>query len=197
MKSKRSKYSIFNDSTKNKRRRQEQNHNLQAFDTKNFTNSEKSTFFAGKKQDYHHKNDKNNKNTYRQHATIAPYFFDESEMPSRPDFTYKKEAPRTYLYGFTDSRFIYFLGTLEPKAYLVFITLIALIITEDLNETESKIIYAFISNIADTMLTLVEQEVILNNYNRKKEFRELSNALHHDFETIYAELDKIKKKFPK
>ena len=196
MKNKRSKNSIFYDSTKNKSRRQEQNHNLQAFDTKNFTNSEKTTFFAGKKRDYHHKNDKNNKNMYRYHAAIAPFFIGENGTSSRSDFTYKKEAPRTYLYGFTDSKFIYFLGTLEPKAYLVFITLIALIITEDLNDTEAKIIYAFISNIADTMLTLVEQEVILLNYKRSKESRELGNALHHDFETIYAQLDEIKKKLP-
>ena len=192
MKSKRSKNSIFNDSTKNKRRRQEQNHNLQAFDTKNFTNSEKTTFFAGKKRDYRHKN---GKNIYRHHASIAPFFYDESDTQSRSDFSYKKEAPKNYIYGFTDSRFIYFLGNLEPKAYVVFITLIALIITEDLNAIETKIIYAFISNVADTMLTLVEQELMLSNYKHMKDYRELRNALNHDFETIYAELDKINKKF--
>ena len=194
MKNKRSKNSIFYDSTKNKSRRQEQKHNLQAFDTKNFTNSENSTFSTERKRNFHHKN---GKSTYRNHTSIGPLFIDENDTPSRPDFIYKKDEPqKTYLYEFTNSRFIYFLGNLTPKQYLVFITLIGLLITEDLNTTEAKIVYAFISNVADTVQTIVEQEVILFNYNHAKATRELNNALHQDFETIYAELAKIKKRLP-
>jgi len=199
VKNKRSKNSIFYDSTKNKRRRQEQNHNLQAFNTKNFTSSEKTTIPTEKERDYHYKN---NKSMYRNHTAVAPFFTSEdipsfeSNTPSRPDYTYKSEEPKTYLYEFTNSRFLYFLGNLTPKQYLVFITLIALLITEDLNSTEAKIVYAFISNVADTVQTIVEQEVILYNYKHAKANRALGNALHHDLETIYAELAKIKKKLP-
>ena len=200
MKNKRSKNSIFYDSTKNKRRRQELKHNLQAFDTKNFTNSEKSTFSTGGKRSFHNKN---GKNAYRNLTSVAPLFISEDmpslddDSPSRPDFTYKRDEPsRTYLYEFTNSRFIYFLGHLTPKEYVLFVTLVALLITEDLNETEAKIVYAFLSNVTDTMQTLVEQEIILSKYKHTKEARELNNALHHDFETIYAELAKIKERLP-
>jgi len=194
VKNKRPKSSIFYDSTKKKRRKQEEIHHFQTFQKKNFSNSEKITTASTKKQAYFQKK---NENIYqhRASATAIPLFIDEDDTPSRPNYTYKKSEPqKTYLYGFTNSKFIYFLATLEPKAYLVFITLIALLITEDLNQTEAKIICAFILNTADTMLTIVEQEVILNNYNQRKESRALGNALHHDLETIYAELAKIKKK---
>ena len=194
MKNKRSKKSIFYDSTKNKRRRQEQKHNLQAFDTKNFTNPEKTTNSIGKKRNFYQEN---GKNSFRNHTSVSPFFTDESAAPSRPDFTYKSDEPKTYLYEFTNSRFIYFLGKLTPKQYLIFISLIALLITEDLNTTEAKIIFAFISNVADTIQTIVEQEVILFNYNNTKANRELRNAIHHDFETIYAELEKIRKSLPR
>ena len=201
VKNKRSKNSIFYDSTKNKRRRQEGKHNLQVFDTKNFTNSEKSTFSIGEKRNFHSKNGKSN---YRNHTTIAP-FFTSDDMPSfeadslsRPEYTYKKDEPkRSYIYGFTDSRFIYFLGNLSPKEYLLFVTIVGLLIVEDLNETEAKIIFAFLSNVTDTIQTVVEQEVILSKYKHNKEARDLNNALHHDFETIYAELDRIRKRLPK
>ena len=109
-------------------------------------------------------------------------------------FTYKrKPQKRTYLYGFTDSKFIYFLATLEPRAYLIFITLIALLITEDLNVTESKIIFVFILNVADTMQTIVEQEVILSNYEHTKFHREQGDALQKDFETLYSEISRLKR----
>jgi len=200
VKNKRSKNSIFYDSTKNKRRRQEQKHNLQAFDTKNFTNTKKTTNSIGEKRNFNYKN---GKSSFRNHTSASPFFLGDiggspltDGQPSRPDFTYKKGEAPTYLYEFTNSKFIYFLGNLDPKSYLVFVTLIALLIVEDLNDTEAKIIYAFISNIADTMQTLIEQEIILANYKRTKEFRELNNALHHDFETIYAELAKIKERLP-
>lgn len=191
MKNKRSKNSIFYDSTKNKHRKQEQKHNLQEFNQKSFSSSTQMTTPITQKQAYFSKNSQS-----RNPASVATLLNDEAAEPMGSHYTYEKgKAKKTYLYDFTNSRFIYFIGTLEPKPYLIFITLIALILTEDLNETEAKIVCAFILNTADTMLTLVEQEVILNNYKQKKESRELGNALHHDFKTIYAELNSIKKKF--
>ena len=195
MKNKRSKSSIFYDSTKNKRRKQEQSHDFQAFHEKKIPIFAKDAKFE-QIQSPSFQWRKNN-DACRSSTAVGPFFIDD-ESPSRPDFTYKKEAPKkVYLYGFTDSKFIHFLGNLSPKEYLLFITLIALLITEDLNETEAKIVYAFISNVADTMQTIVEQEIILSKYKHNKEAQQLNNALHHDFETIYAELDKIRKRLPK
>lgn len=199
MKNKQSKYSIFYDSTKNKHRKQEQNDHSQTFHGKKFSNPNKCGSFIGENR----KNpsfSKNNPNEYRNHSATAvgPFFIDEDDTFSRPDYTYQKTTQqKDYHYGFTNSKFIYFLGNLTPKEYLLFITLIALLITEDLNETEAKIVYAFTSNVADTMQTIVEQEIILSKYKHNVDSKKLNQALHHDFETIYAELAKIKKKLPK
>lgn len=191
MKNKRSKSSIFYDSTKNKSRKQEQNRNLEGFYQKKFTGSEKIANFLHESQD---SNQTNNKSSYRLHSSIAPFLMSEEETSFRPNYNYKKEEKQQYLYNFTNSKFIYFLGTLDPKSYLIFVTLIGLLIIEDLNQTETKIVFAFILNIADTMQTLVEQEVILESYKAAVEARELGNALHQDLENIYTELDKIKQK---
>jgi len=178
VKNKRSKSSIFYDSTKNKRRKQEQNANF------------------SQKEHFRYKHiGSNYRNTTP--TAVGPFFIDDDALV-RPDFTYKKEEEkRTYLYGFTDSRFIHFLGHLTPKEYLLFVTIIGLLIVEDRNETEAKILYAFISNVADTMQTIVEQEVILSKYKHNNEAAKLNNALHQDFELIYAELEKIKRKLSK
>ena len=187
MKNKRSKSSIFYDSTKKKHRKQEQ--------------SEYSKKFYARKPIYLEKNEKPDQKGYHFHyrnPTSVGTFFIDDESFSRPDHTYKKDEPqKTYVYGFTDSKFLYFLAMLKPKEYLLFVTIVALLIIEGLNETESKIVFAFISNVADTMQTMVEQEVILNQYKSTTATRQLNNALHQDFETIYAELAKIKKKLPK
>ena len=109
-------------------------------------------------------------------------------------YTYKRKEPKqAYLYGFTNSRFIYFLGIMDPRTYLIFVTLIALLILEDLNQTEGKIIFAFISNVADSMQTIIEQEVILNSYNLKVFQREQGKALQKDFDTLYSEINRLKK----
>lgn len=189
MKKKQLKNFSHSNSNKRKQRKQAKNARLQAFNEKSFSSSTDFQHFTQKKHEH---------SAYRNPtaAQIAPFFTGEDDPPPvQSQYTYRKgEAQKNYLYDFTDSKFISFLGNLKPKSYLVFITLIALLITEDLNETETKIICAFILNTADTMLTLVEQEVILNSYKQKKEARELGNALHHDLQTIYDELDQLKKK---
>ena len=194
MKNKRSKSSIFYDSTKNKGRKQEKNRNFKAFNKENSDDLKQKPTFLYENQAYSHKD---NKFSYRNPSAIAPFFISEDNTSFRPNYTYKKNKPeKEYLYDFTNSRFIYFLGSLDPKSYLLFITLIALLITEELNRTEAKIIYAFVSNLSDTIQTLIEQEVILENYKQIVESRELGNALQKDLETIYAQLNEIKKKLP-
>ena len=203
MKNKQSKSSVFYKSTKNKNRNQEKlvNFHNQSKDicakasnsglfSKNETNkSRMGDFFTE-----HHHSMQNHNNGSTRH--LFSHFFSDDGIPNvdGSGHTYKKKGEkRTYLYGFTDSKFIYFLGTLKPRAYLIFVTLIGLLLTEDLNETESKIIFFFISNVADTMQTIVEQEVVLNSYNLKKFQREQGDALQKDFDTLYAQIDQLKR----
>jgi len=187
VKNKRSKSSIFYNSTKNKRKKQEKNENLEEIYQKQEKTPQRNarSSYPGKQF------------SSRNPTAIAPFITSENNDFTRPSYTYRDtKATKTYLYDFTNSKFIYFLGSLDPKSYLLFVSLIALLITDELNRTEAKIIYAFISNISDTIQTIVEQEIILENHHQAIESREFKNALHHDLNTLYKELDKIKKKFP-
>lgn len=195
MKNKWSKNSIFFNSTKNKVRKQGKIKQSERFYAKKTETYEKNTTFSQRAPYFRYENAKSN---YRNATTVGPFFIDDDDAPTRPNFSYKKdESRRVYRYGFTDSKFIHFLGHLTPKEYLLFVTIIGLLIVEERNETEAKILYAFISNVADTMQTIVEQEIILSKYNHNNEASKLNNALHQDFEIIYAELEKIKKRLPK
>jgi len=204
VKNKRSKSSIFFNSTKNKTRKQVKSEHSQKFYVKETAHLGKNATFGQAEPHFRYKNIGS---SYRNSTptAVGPFFVDGDDSayisddgPTRPDFTYKKDKPkRTYIYGFTDSKFIHFLGHLTPKEYLLFVTIVGLLIVEDRNETEAKILYAFISNVADTMQTIVEQEVILSKYKHNNEAFLLNNALHQDFEIIYAELARIKKKLPK
>jgi hypothetical protein len=187
VKNKRSKSSNFYyDSTKNKRRKQEKMLN---FYKQKISSPLQSDFLN---QNNPHYNTGNNTSTRH---IASPLIGQYSALDSEGSgFTYKrKEEKRTYLYGFTNSKFIYFLGELEPRAYLIFVTLIALLILEDLNQTEGAIIFAFISNIGDAMETVIEQEVILNSYHLQKFQREQGKALQKDFDKLYREINQLKK----
>lgn len=178
MKNKRSKSSLYYNTSKKKRRKQEKNHFFQPFHEKSGDSLKKAPPFAARGP---------------MNKTVGPFFIGEEPAPKRSDYTYKKEPQsQTYRFGFTDSSFLYFLAKLSPKQYLAFVTLVGLLLVEELNETESKILYAFISNVADTLQTVVEQEVILNNYNRTLESRALGEALHHDLAVLHAEIEKVK-----
>ena len=209
MKKKRSKCSIFYDSTKNKIRKQEQTMQFYQLNENNRiksphpSNSSQNIVPKNNKSAFATHSDNTHHNQFSRHI-ISPLIsidgslesdtFYQANSNTGSGFTYKrKDEKRTYLYGFTDSRFIYFLGKLEPRAYLIFVTLIALLILEDLNETEGKIIFAFISNVADSMQTVIEQEVILNSYNLKNFQREQGAALQKDFDLLFAELNQLKK----
>jgi len=133
---------------------------------------------------------------------IRSYMISEGETPLpepsalKSNYKYKKEEEKTYRYEFTNYRLIYVLGTMESKMYLIFITVIALLIAEDLNKTERKIIYAFFLNLGDTLQTIVEQDEILKGVQDDKESHELGNALDTDLSTLYEEINKLKKKIP-
>ena len=183
MKNKQQKSSIYQHSTKTKVRKQERKPVF----------SKKADFFTTLEQEMPILTDTNTFRWVRDGHGGAAFFMGNESDPARPDYEYEKgPEEQTYRYEFTDSRFIYFLGNLTPKQYLLFVNLIALMITEDMNNIERRIIYAFISNIADSIQTIFEQGVILEAYRQTRAIRELNNALHVDLQNIYAELKKVK-----
>ena len=167
MKKKRTKSSNLTHSIKKKRRKQEQNFKADGL-----------------------------KYTRNNTTGSAPFMFEDNIPLSRSDHTYKKEPLKKYCYEFTNSRFIYFLAKLSPTEYLIFITIISWMITEELSTQEAKIIYAFLNNVTDGMQTLVEQELILENYNNKVESKALGDSLQNDIDFLHAEIEKLKKAMP-
>lgn len=211
MKNKRQKSSIYHHSTKTKARKQEvfpefYTENPQVFDNQAFSATADQKIARGEQG-------KNFQWSRNIHGS-APFFMDtnasegdlySTDMPSddvkpedlHPDYKYKqKSETETYCYDYTNSQFIYFLGQLKPKDYLLFITLGAMLITNPLNVTEKRIVFAFVSNLADSIQTLYEQEVILASYQQTKGIRDLNNALHMDFENIYREIGRLKRPRP-
>lgn len=212
MKNKRPKSSIHHHSTKTKARKQE------VLSEKNIESSpffDNDIFFAtvdkGLSKPKEGKNFQWSRNT---HGSAA-FFVDNNlnmgdihsdDIPTddvkpedlHPDYNYEQKSSETekFCYEFTNSKFIYFLGTLKPKEYLVFITLIGALIVEPLNVNEKRIIFAFVSNLSDTIQALYEQEVILASYQQTKGLRDLNNALHIDFENIYREIGRLKRPRP-
>ena len=183
MKNKRQKSSIYHHSTKTKTRKQ-------AFDVNSAKKTPFSTSGDGRiptaTADGHFR-------WARDGHGGAAFYLGADDEAVRPDYQYDKgPEEQTYCYEFTNSRFIFFLANLTPKQYLLFVNLIALIITEDLTNIERRIVYAFISNIADSIQTIFEQGVILEAYRQTRAIRELNNALHADFQNIYADLKKLK-----
>jgi len=185
MKDKRQKSSIYHHSTKTKVRKQDSGAFL----------GEKAPFFAMLEQEIPILTDTDTFRWARDGHGGAAFFMGIESDPVRPDYKYEKgPEEQTYRYEFTNSRFIYFLGNLTPKQYLLFVNLIALMITEEMNNVERRIIYAFISNIADSIQTIFEQGVILEAYRQTRAIRELNNALHQDLQNLYEEIAKLKKK---
>jgi len=206
VKNKRQKSSIHHHSTKTKARKQE------VLSEKNIESSpffDNDIFFAtvdkGSSKPKEGKNFQWSRNTHGS----APFFMDNNPSMGdlhsddikpedlHPDYKYEqKPETEKFCYEFTNSKFIYFLGTLKPKEYLVFITLIGALIVEPLNVNEKRIIFAFVSNLSDTIQALYEQEVILASYQQTKGLRDLNNALHIDFENIYREIGRLKRPRP-
>ena len=187
MKDKRQKSSIYHHSIKTKARKQDFEPIL----------TEKSPFFSipGAKS-LVETTDGHFRFTRDGHGGAAFYLGGDDESV-RPDYKYDKgPEEQTYRFEFTNSQFIYFLGNLTPKQYLLFVNLIALLITEDLNNIERRIVYAFISNIADSIQTIFEQGVILEAYRQTRAIRDLNNALHVDLKNLYDEVQKLKSKLP-
>lgn len=209
MKKKSLKFNSHNHSIKKKARKQDQNAHLEDFSFKNsWTESKRNTLTTNDCQKTRAKNLEQARSSVKdatnfrwsRHDGIGPFFIDVQDAhqppppPDRPDYDYNKgEEERKYCYGFTDSQFLSFLGNMAPKSYLVFVTLTGVLITENLNHNEMRIIYAFISNVADTIQTIFEQSVILNNYQVTKATRDLNNALHKDLTNLYNEIEHIKK----
>lgn len=207
MKKKRPKDSIFHDSIKNKRRKQGEKINFYrnnenslnqsvSFTNQNMINHKGMNYFFSNRDDSGTgKNASTREHTplFGLNVGLEPDYTYQTKDDLGSGFTYKAEEEKPYLYGFTNSKFIYFLGTLEPRAYLVFVTLIGLLILEDLNDAESKILYAFISNVGNAMQAIIEQQIIVNSYSVLKNERAQGDALQKDFEILYSEIARLKK----
>lgn len=192
MKNKRLKSSTISYSTKTKPRNQEKNNEINGFLKKN------ENLMKNYEIPVHIKEQYRQKRLPPHNATndSGPFIFDNtsSEEVTGSNYSYKAKTQKCYKYqNYTNSAFLYFLGKLSPKEYVVFITILGMIIVEPMNLTEIKVLYSFITNIANAVYDYVEQQTIIDNIKSIKTGKEQADALQKDFDTLYNEVNLLKK----
>lgn len=103
-------------------------------------------------------------------------------------FNYKGEEGCDYLYGFTNSEFIAFLGRLCPTEFIIIMTLISILISQPLNLNELSIIALFMEGLGDQLELLAEFRSIQTDIKEEDEQKEQNEAIQQDFNYIFQQL---------
>ena len=117
---------------------------------------------------------------------------DKAVHSEKSGFEYFENNPPKYLYEFTNSKFLYYIGTLDSITYLVVITIIAIAISEGMNRTEREVIFGLFLDIGDAMETIVDQDTIRVELEDKRENDERNRALQTDFDHLNSEIDRLR-----
>ncbi|MCL1948261.1 MAG: hypothetical protein FWF59_00790 [Turicibacter sp.] len=103
-------------------------------------------------------------------------------------FNYSDEEECEFLYGFTNSEFIAFLGQLCPTEFLIIVSLITILITQTLNMDELSVIALFFEGLGDQLELLVEYDSIQADIKEAEEQKAHNKANQQDFEYIFQQL---------
>lgn len=104
-------------------------------------------------------------------------------------FDYASPQTTTYSYGFTNSEFFAFIGSLDPVEYILVVTVIAIIIGVELNVFERQIVGGALVDIGVTLGNMVEQELFQRARQNEAASRQRNEAEQTDFDTLYNDID--------
>ncbi|AMC08046.1 hypothetical protein [Turicibacter sp. H121] len=107
----------------------------------------------------------------------------------RTAFDYAPQQTTTYCYGFTNSEFFAFIGSLDPVEYILVITVIAIIIGVELNVFERQIVGGALVDIGVTLGNMVEQELFQTARQNEAASRQRNEAEQTDFDNLYNDID--------
>ena len=107
----------------------------------------------------------------------------------RTAFNYAPPQTTPYRYGFTNSEFFAFIGSLDPVEYILVVTVIAIIIGVELNVFERQIVGGALVDIGVTLGNMVEQELFQTARQNEIANRQRNEAEQTDFDTLYDDID--------
>lgn len=107
----------------------------------------------------------------------------------RTAFDYAPPQTTTYCYGFTNSEFFAFIGSLDPVEYILVVTVIAIIIGVELNVFERQIVGGALVDIGVTLGNMVEQELFQQARQNEVASRQRNEAEQTDFDNLYNDID--------
>ena len=110
----------------------------------------------------------------------------DSKGPS--GYQYAGDKQPYYRFGFTNSEFIAFLGSLNAIEYIIVLAIITILIMMSLNEKEREIVYNFFITIGQTMGSGITQTAFQTDISSQKEDALKGTALQTDFGYIYTEM---------
>ena len=109
----------------------------------------------------------------------------------RTAFQYATPETQSYNYGFTNSEFFAFIGSLDPVEYILVITVIAIIIGVELNVFELQILGGALVDIGVTLGNMVEQQLFQQARQSEIFNRQRNEAEQTDFDTLYDDIDAL------
>lgn len=113
------------------------------------------------------------------------------QLKEKSQFSYVDQKKAHYLYGFTNSEFLAFFGNLNSIEYVIVLTIIALLISANLNRFERVVVYDIFLGISNVMESLVGQDAFLKSLEDEKESDARNQALQTDFDYLYDELNRL------
>jgi len=99
-----------------------------------------------------------------------------------------EDCNKDYLYGFTNSEFIAFLGNLCSTEFIIIITLITILIAESLNTNELSVIALTMEGIGDSLELLAEYRELQESIENEEENCKQQEAMQQDFNYINQQL---------
>ncbi|MDE5977214.1 MAG: hypothetical protein K2G70_01940 [Turicibacter sp.] len=109
----------------------------------------------------------------------------------RTSFDYTPPPSPKRNYGFTNSEFFAFIGSLDPVEYILVITIIAIIIGVELNVFERQIVGGALVDIGVTLGNMVEQELFRQARENESRSRQRDEAEQTDFDNLYNGIDQL------
>jgi len=103
-------------------------------------------------------------------------------------FPYDAESGCDYLYGFTNSEFLAFLGNLCPTDLLIIIGLIAILIAQSLNLNELTVVSSILEGIAELLEVYQEMAEFQKGLKEEEQSKKQNQAIQQDFDFINQQL---------
>ena len=117
-----------------------------------------------------------------------------TDIVRRSGYKYKKEHNKKYRYLFTNYKLFYYIYRMDANVYLIFTTLIAMLLSDGMNTIERKLLFSIFIDIGDAMRTIVIQDNIVEDVNNEASKRAEDAALQYDLDAIFAELERLRHK---